>query len=102
MLHSYDDKIRTRMMLYVYVFQTVLLVVFGLLAFPDDMLAGLVPMLVLCASPLLAHYFTLTTTWVSLIVFFLFLFCLLALGLLSLRLEAFNMINFVNHTLHVR
>ena len=102
MLHSYDDKIRTRMMLYVYVFQTLLLVVFGFLSFSDDLLLGLVPMLVLCASPLLAHYFTLTTTWFSLIVFFLFLFCFLALGLLTLRLEAFNMINFVNHALHVR
>ena len=84
LFHSFDDKIRTRMMLYVYVFQTLLLVLFGCLTATDDMLFCLLPLLLLSASPLLAHYFTLSNTWFSLIFFLLFVLTAAFIGILTL------------------
>ena len=69
---SYDDKIRVRMMLYVYIFQTALTLLFAFLH-PQDA-AVLLPLLLLNAAPLVAHYFTLRSTWLC---FFSFLFFLL-------------------------
>lgn len=84
LFHSYDDKIRTRMMFYVYVFQCTLILVFACLACSGETLQALLPMLLLSASPLLAHYFTLSLTWTSLVVFLLFLLAALFLGLCTL------------------
>lgn len=69
---SYDDKIRVRMMLYVYIFQTALTLLFAFLH-PQDA-AVLLPLLLLNTAPLVAHYFTLRNTWLC---FFSFLFFLL-------------------------
>ena len=77
LLHSFDDKIRTRMMLYVYVSQSLLLLLFSLFAAE---LLPLLPLLLLSCSPLVAHYFTFRTSWGSLVLFFL---TLLALGTLA-------------------
>ncbi|MBP5514547.1 MAG: hypothetical protein J6Y04_07210 [Bacteroidaceae bacterium] len=66
--NSYDDKIRTRMMMYVYMMQSWIVLLFALLTFQ---FAPLTPLLLLCCSPLVAHYFTLRNTWLALIVFVL-------------------------------
>ncbi len=79
LLHSYDDKIRTRMILYVYVCQSVLFVAYGVLI---DVSAAL-PLLLLSVSPLVGHYFTLRNTWIGLCLFFLSLLAFLALIVLT-------------------
>ena len=78
--NSFDDKIRTRMMLYIYVFQSVLVILMALLFDTND----LFPLLLLSCSPLIAHYFTLRNTWVSLIMFLLTLLAFAAVALLTL------------------
>ena len=77
LLNSYDDKIRTRMMLYIYVFQSALILLFSIVtsSFQQPL-----PLLLLCLSPLVAHYFTLRNTWVALIVFILTLLAFVALA----------------------
>ena len=82
--HSYDDKIRTRMMLYVYVFQTVLTL------FSSVLLSGyfpyfyFLPVLLLNASPLMAHYFTLRNTWTCFVIFIMALLGCFALAALTM------------------
>lgn len=66
LLNSYDDKIRTRMMLYIYIFQSVLIAAYAILTFR---FFESTPLLLLNISPLLAHYFTLRNTWLSFVVF---------------------------------
>ena len=86
--NSYDDKIRTRMMLYIYVFQSVLIIFMTLLFDSCDLL----PLLLLSCSPLIAHYFTLRNTWVSLMVFILTLMAFIAVAVLTLWPESLNYI----------
>lgn len=66
---NYNDKIRTRMMLYVYVCQTILIHV--LLLLRPDCYATLLALLFVTATPLLAHYIALTRTRFSIFVVFL-------------------------------
>ena len=84
--NSYDDKIRTRMMLYIYVFQSVLIILMTSLFDSCDLL----PLLLLSCSPLIAHYFTLRNTWVSLIVFILTLMVFAAVAVITLWPESLN------------
>lgn len=71
---KYDDKIKVRMFFYVYVVQTV---VFWLLmlAQPQHRPQWLALFLV-SGSPLVAHYFALTHSWISNLMFYLFLLML--------------------------
>ena len=101
LLHSFNDKIRTRMMFYIYIMQSSLILLFAVLFHTPEMLHNLLPLLLVCASPLLAHYFTLTNTWVCLIVFWLFLLAFAGLGVLTLFPESPFVINFVNPALHI-
>ena len=79
LLNSYDDKIRTRMIFYIYVCQSALIVAYAILTFRFE---ESTPLLLLSFSPLLAHYFTLRTTWGSLVMFVLTIlgFAVLALS----------------------
>lgn len=86
--NSFDDKIRTRMMLYIYVFQSVLIILMALVFSADDLL----PFLLLSCSPLIAHYFTLRNTWVGLVVFFLTLLAFAVVALLTLWPESLQFI----------
>ncbi len=61
--NCYDDKIRVRMLLYILVCQTIFLEVALLLQ--PQLLPFLLPMLMVSASPLIAHYFALTGSWLS-------------------------------------
>ena len=86
LINSFDDKIRTRMMLYIYIFQAVLVVLYSaFLADPSQVQL----LLLLNLSPLVAHYFTLRQTWVSLIVFLLTLLAFAGLAFQSLLPEVF-------------
>lgn len=75
--NSFDDKIQTRMYFYIFIFQSLLLLAYGILV---DAATAL-PMLLLSVSPLAAHYFTLRETWLSLIFFVLTLLSFVAINL---------------------
>lgn len=63
-LHTrYNDKIQVRMILYIYTTQTILLI-FYLLLQPHEY-QNTMALLVVSACPIIAHYFSLTRTWVS-------------------------------------
>ena len=94
LMNSYDDKIRTRMMLYIYIFQSVLTLLMMLFTSHQYPLSSYLPLLMLNVSPLIAHYVTLRHTWLALIVFFLSLFSLAFIAAYALWPRA--VINFVN------
>lgn len=80
--NSYNDKIRVRMMLYIYVTQTLLLLV-SLILFPQHFLI-FSTLFFSHACFLLAHYFSLTGSRFSNILFCLFLLLCLSFPLLPL------------------
>ena len=88
-LHTnYDDKIRVRMMLYIYLVQTFLLLLFLPLqpaCYPTTM--GL---LAASTAPLIAHYFALTSSWLSNTFFILSLLLLCGMATLNLWMPSFS------------
>ena len=91
LLNNYDDKIRTRMMFYIFIIQSAMIVVFTVLT---RQFRFSLPLLLLSESPLIAHYFTLRNTWLSLFVFTLSLVAFIGLAILTLFPDF--IINFVN------
>ena len=79
---NYDDKIRVRMILYIYVSQTLLLMAF--LVLQPSYYQTTMALLVASASPLIAHYFSLAGGWLRTIFFLLSL--LLTAGMATLNL----------------
>jgi len=79
---SYADKIQTRMLLYILVSQSVIILLFAVLQ-PINAKVLLMPMLV-SSMPLIAHYFTLTHTWFASLVFVLSAAVLTGIALLTL------------------
>lgn len=79
---NYDDKIRVRMILYIYMSQTLLLL--ALLALQPALYQTTMALLVASASPLIAHYVSLSKGIVNTIVFVVFL--LLTAGMAALNL----------------
>ena len=86
---NYDDKIRVRMILYIYVSQTLLLIAFLLLQ-PAHYQTTMA-LLVASASPLIAHYFSLTGSWFSTFFFFLSLVLTAGMATLNLWLTSFTL-----------
>ena len=86
---NYDDKIRVRMMLYIYLSQTILLIAFLLLQ-PAHYQTTMA-LLVASASPLIAHYFSLTGSWFSTFFFFLSLVLIAGMATLNLWLTSFTL-----------
>lgn len=80
--HSYDDKIKVRMILYVYVCQSILTLLF--VVFQPQHLLPMLPIMLLNCSPLVAHYITLRATWVALVIFCLSVLAFVTLGVLTL------------------
>ena len=80
--NNYDDKIRVRMLLYIYVSQTLLLT--ALLLLQPAHYQTTMALLVASASPLIAHYFALTRSWLSTAFFIISL--LLTAGMATLNL----------------
>ena len=85
---NYDDKIRVRMILYIYMTQTLLLMVFLVLqpAHYETTMA----LLVASASPLIAHYFSLTGSILSNSFFVLSLLLTAGMATLNLWLTSFS------------
>jgi len=86
---NYDDKIRVRMILYIYLSQTILLIAFLLLQ-PAHYQTTMA-LLVASASPLIAHYFSLTGSWFSTFFFFLSLVLIAGVATLNLWLTSFTL-----------
>lgn len=83
----YNDKIRTRMYLYIYVMQTVALWLMILCS--PDLYHQLAPVLMLCASTMIAHFFALTRSIVSNLFFCLTLLAVTTLFTLNLGIWSF-------------
>ena len=60
---KYNDKIRVRMVLYIYTVQTILLILYLFLQ-PQEF-QNIMALLLISACPLIAHYFSLTRSWLS-------------------------------------
>lgn len=88
---NYNDKIRVRMLLYIFACQ-VLLVETAFVCFPNDF-DVLLPMLLLCGSPFVAHYFALTGSWFTNILFCLSILAFGALATMQFWIPLMN-INF--------
>jgi len=86
--NNYNDKIRVRMILYIYVSQTILLLAFLLLQ-PAQYQTTLA-LLVASASPLIAHYFALTSSIFSNLFFVLSLLLTIAMATLNLWMTSFS------------
>ena len=76
------------MLLYIYVFQTILIQVFLLLQ--PQFFQTLVALLAVCASPLIAHLFALTNTRLSNLFFCLTLLLFTALTVWNLWMPTFS------------
>ena len=85
---NYDDKIRVRMILYIYMTQTLLMMAFLLLQ-PAHYKTTMA-LLVASASPLIAHYFALTGSILSNFFFVLSLLLTAGMAILNLWLTSFS------------
>ena len=79
---SFDDKIRTRMMLYIYVFQFV--VTFLIAMWQPSEVEALLPFLLLNVSVVVAHYFTFRWSWFSVLMFIVSILALITLALVKI------------------
>ena len=86
---NYDDKIRVRMILYIYMSQTLLLMAF--LALQPAHYQTTMALLVCSASPLIAHYFSLSRTLLTTILFLLTLLLVAGVATLNLWLTSFTL-----------
>lgn len=87
--NNYDDKIRVRMILYIYVSQTLLLIAFLLLQ--PQHYETTMALLVCSASPLIAHYFSLSRSLLTTILFLLTLLLVAGMATLNLWLTSFTL-----------
>jgi hypothetical protein len=85
---KYNDKIHVRMILYIYTLQTFLLILYLLLQ--PCQYQTTMALLVASASPLIAHYFSLTGSWLSNIFFILSLLLCGAMAYFNLWMTSFN------------
>ena len=86
---NYDDKIRVRMILYIYVSQTLLLMAF--LVLQPAHYEATMALLVCSASPLIAHYFALSRSLLTTIFFLLSLLLVAGVATLNLWLTSFTL-----------
>ena len=86
LIYRYDDKIQTRMMIYIYMFQTLLVAAFSLFV-PEPL--QMLPLMLLNVVPLLAHYFTLHNSWWCLGLFFLTILAFMVVAFQTLLPELF-------------
>ena len=85
---KYNDKIHVRMILYIYTLQTFLLILYLLLQ--PCQYQTTMALLVASASPLIAHYFSLTGSWLSNIFFILSLLLCGAMAYFNLWMTSYN------------
>lgn len=78
---SYNDKIQVRMLLYILCFQWFVLETYVCLQ--PHQLDNYMPVIAVTGAPLTAHYFALTHSWISNVVFILSIIACIALACLS-------------------
>ncbi len=81
---SYNDKISVRMLLYIFVTDAFLILLFAVLQ--PQHLDYMLPSLLVCGLPLAVHFFALTKSWFTNTLFVLCMLCILALGGVTLFL----------------
>ena len=86
---NYDDKIRVRMILYIYVWQTLLLMTY--LFIQPTQYQTTMALLVVSASPLIAHFFALSKRILTTIFFLLALLLTAGMATLNLWLTSFSL-----------
>ena len=85
---NYDDKIRVRMILYIYIVQTLMLMAF--LVLQPTHYQTTMALLVASVSPLIAHYFALTGSFLSNLFFILSLLLTAVMAILNLWMPSFS------------
>ena len=85
---NYDDKIRVRMILYIYVLQTLLLMAY--LVLQPVHYQTTMALLIASASPLIAHYFSLSRSILTTIFFLLSILLTAGMATLNLWLTSFS------------
>jgi hypothetical protein len=85
---NYDDKIRVRMIQYIYITQTLMLMAF--LVLQPAHYQTTMALFVASASPLIAHYFALTSSFLSNLFFILSLLFTAAMAVLNLWMPSFS------------
>lgn len=91
---SYNDKIRVRMVLYIFVTDGLLLQIF--IALQPQHLELLLPSMLVCGSPLIAHFFALTRSWFTNALFVFCLLCIITLGYVTLALPSTSLQSVMN------
>lgn len=86
LFNYYNDKIKVRMLLYVFVFQFVLIEAIVLLQ-PQWLERMLAPMVV-SASPIIAHYFALTNSWICTTLFLISIVAVITQTILTLWMSS--------------
>ena len=84
----YNDNIKQRMLLYIYVTQTIVIQIF-LLVQPQHF-QTMIALLAVSGSPLIAHYFVLTSSWISNTFFCFTLLLFVALAVWNLWMPTFT------------
>lgn len=79
---SYNDKIQVRMMLYAFVIQFFAIEIF--VGLQPQHLDDMLPVLLVVGAPLIAHFFALTSSWFTNILFILSVLAIGALGYFNL------------------
>ncbi len=79
---SFNDKIRVRMMFYIYIFQSTLILT--LVGLQPQHAATMLPLMLVSCCPFVAHYYTLTHTWWCTLMFWLSVLAMAALAVLTL------------------
>ena len=85
---KYNDKIHVRMILYIYTIQTLFLILYLLLQ--PGQYQTTMALLVVSSSPLIAHYFSLTGSWLSNVFFILSLLLCGVMAYLNLWMTSYN------------
>jgi len=81
---SYNDKISVRMLLYILVVNAFIIQIF--IALQPKYLELVLPSMLVCSAPLIAHFFALTKSWFTNFLFVLSTLCIIGLGVVTLYL----------------
>lgn len=89
LITSFNDKIQVRMLLYIFVVQTLVVEIFMVLQ--PQHFQPLMAMLLACCCPLIAHFFSLTGSRLSNLLFCITLIMVIALAIWNLWMPSFSL-----------
>lgn len=94
---SYNDRISVRMALYILVSHGLVIQVFT--ALQPQHIGLMLPSMLVCGCPLIAHFFALTRSWFTNFLFVLTLLCFIALGYVTLAMPTTSLQSIVDQML---